>query len=419
VAVSATLAINETVERKRRAGQIVVPLGFGEAGLPVHPELQAALARAADRNGYGPVAGVESLRTAAAGYWNRRDLPTDPDLLVAGPGSKALLFALLHAIGGDVALPRPSWVSYAAQAALLNRQARFVPTVAGHGGVPDPDQLGEAAAEAAALGRPLRSVVFTLPDNPTGTLTPPAVVTAACEVARRHDLVIISDEIYRDLLHDPAEPFLSAAACAPERTVVTTGLSKSLALGGWRIGVARLPASPLGRTLFDRVTAIASEIWSSPSQPVQHAAACAFAEPPALRARIDASRSLHARIARVVADRFTAAGAELAQPQAAFYLYPDFAQLREHLADRWSVNTSDDLARVLLDECNVATLPGSVFGEEDDTLKLRVATSLLYGDDEQQRLAALEHPRPETLPWIERALDDLGTALAKLTGVRS
>jgi aspartate aminotransferase len=152
---------------------------------------------------------------------------------------------------------------------------------------------------------------------------------------------------------------------------------------------------------------------------VQHAAACAFAEPPALRARIDASRSLHARIARVVADRFTAAGAELAQPQAAFYLYPDFAQLREHLADRWSVNTSDDLARVLLDECNVATLPGSVFGEEDDTLKLRVATSLLYGDDEQQRLAALEHPRPETLPWIERALDDLGTALAKLTGVRS
>lgn len=148
MAVSATLAINETVELKRRSGQLVVPLAFGEAGLPVHPELRAALAEAAGRNGYGPVAGIEALRAAAAGYWDRRDLATDPNLVVAGPGSKALLFALMFALGGDVALPRPSWVSYAAQAALLGRRARWVPTVPGHGGVPDPQQLDAAAIEA-------------------------------------------------------------------------------------------------------------------------------------------------------------------------------------------------------------------------------------------------------------------------------
>jgi aspartate aminotransferase len=418
VAVSATLAINETVELKRRCGQIVVQLGFGEAGLPVHPELQAVLAGSAGRNGYGPVAGIESLRVAAASYWDRRGLPTDPSLVVAGPGSKALLFALLHAIGGDVAVPQPSWVSYAAQAALLGRRARFVPTVPGNGGVPEPDRLADVAVEAEAAGRPLRSVVLTLPDNPTGTLACPRLVGDVCEVARRHELVIISDEIYRDLLHDPAEPFLSPAQVAAERTVVTTGLSKSLALGGWRIGVMRLPDSPLGRSLCEQVTTVASEIWSSPAQPVQHAAAWAFTEPPELRARIEASRALHARIAGNVAERFLAAGTELAQPRAAFYLYPDFASQRERLAKCQGVGTSGDLAAVLLRDHNVAVLPGSVFGEEDHALKVRVATSLLYGDSDEQRLAALDHVEPETLPWIAEALDRLDTALAAFTGSR-
>jgi aspartate aminotransferase len=404
------------VELKRRSGQVVLQLGFGEAGLPVHSELRAALAGSAGRNSYGPVAGIESLRVAAAGYWERRDLPTDPGLVVAGPGSKALLFALVLALGGDVALPQPTWVSYAAQAALLKRRAVFVPTVAGNGGVPDPGLLDAAAVEARSAGRPLRSVVFTLPDNPTGTFASPDLVRDVCDVVQRHDLVIISDEIYRDLLHDPAEPFLSPAQVAPERTVVTTGLSKNLAVGGWRIGITRLPDGPLGTALYERVTSIASEIWSSPSQPVQHAAAWAFTEPPVLRARIDASRALHARIARTVADRFTAAGTGLARPQAAFYLYPDFGSFRERLAKCWGVEDSGDLAGVLLRDHNVAVLPGSVFGDDDHTLRVRVATSLLYGDDDEQRMTTLDHPQPETLPWIEQALDHLSAALAAVTG---
>ncbi len=103
VAVSATLAANEAMAARRRQGQPVLPLGFGEAGLPVHPVLRDALAAAAGANVYGPVAGHEALREAAAGYWARRGLPTSPGQVVAGPGSKPLLFALLLAIGGDVA----------------------------------------------------------------------------------------------------------------------------------------------------------------------------------------------------------------------------------------------------------------------------------------------------------------------------
>ena len=306
IPVSATLAANEAMDARRRRGEPVLPLAFGEAGLPAHRMLRAALARAAGCNSYGPVAGEAALRAAAAGYLTRRGLPTDADAVVCGPGSKALLFGLMAAIGGDIAVTRPSWVSYAAQAALSGRTAHFVP---GTGGVPDADQLARAVTAARAAGNPVRSVIVTLPDNPTGLLAPAAAVRDLCSVAEAHDLVIISDEIYRDLVHDPDAPFTSPAVISPERTVITAGLSKNLALGGWRLGVARLPAGGFGRDLRDRLLGIGSEIWSAPAGPVQQAAALAFSEPPELAERVALSRRLHGSVARAVAHRFAAAGA--------------------------------------------------------------------------------------------------------------
>src|SRR5215475_15957898 len=138
VPVSATLAAHEVLTRKRQAGEQVLPLAFGEAGLPVHPALLTALGAVTGGNDYGPVAGRPALREAAAGYWTRRGLPTSADDVVSGPGSKPLLFALLLALGGDVALPRPSWVSYAAQAAMIGSHSHLVPAPDGEGGICDP-----------------------------------------------------------------------------------------------------------------------------------------------------------------------------------------------------------------------------------------------------------------------------------------
>jgi len=413
MAMSATLAINELTAAELGEGRALVPLGFGEAGLPVHPDLVAALAAGASTGSYGPVAGIPALRAAAAGWWTRRGLPTDAAQVVAGPGTKPLLYTLLHACEGAVAVPRPSWVSYAAQALLLRREVHHVPTLPGQGGVPDPERLETAAAAARRAGRPLAVVVVTLPDNPTGTLAGADTVRALCAVARRHGITVVSDEIYRDLVHDPALPFLSPAEVAPERTVVTTGLSKSLAVGGWRIGVARLPEGPLGAELHTRVVTLASEIWSSPGNPVQQAAAWAFTEPPVLRERIRDSRRLHASVAAAVAGRFAAAGADVARPTAAFYVYPDLSRHRAALEERWAIRTSADLARVLLAQLDVATLPGSAFGELPGRLTVRAATSLLYGDD-PQRLAALASPDPPALPRIATHLTRLSSALHRL-----
>jgi aspartate aminotransferase len=412
VPVSATLAANEIMDERRRRGEPVLPMAFGEAGLPAHPMLREELAGAAGCTSYGPVAGHAALRAAAAAYWTRRGLPTGPGAVVAGPGSKALLFGLMAAIGGDVAVTQPSWVSYAAQASLAGRTAHFVP---GPGGVPDAGKLARTIAAARAAGRPVRAVIVTLPDNPTGTLAPADAVRAVCAVAERHGLIVISDEIYRDLVHDEVTGFTSPASIYAERTVVTTGLSKNLALGGWRLGVARLPDGRLGHELRTRLLGIGSEVWSAPAGPVQQAAAVAFGEPSPLAERIALSRRLHARVAREVAFRFASAGAAVPPPQAAFYVYPDFTPLADGLRGRHGITSDEGLAALLLRQYGLGALPGSAFGDESWRLRLRVATGMLYGEDDEQRHAALTAPDPCVLPWIAAALDRLEEILADLT----
>ncbi|MFS0692803.1 pyridoxal phosphate-dependent aminotransferase [Streptomyces nitrosporeus] len=416
VAVSATLAADEALARRRLAGQEVLSLASGEVGLPVLPRLRSLLADAAGRNAYGPVPGSPRLRAAAAGYWARRGLPVDPGLVVCGPGSKPLLFALMLAVGGDVVVPVPSWVSYSAQARLAGARAVPVPTPPGEGGVPDPDALREAVAAARSGGRDPRSVVVTLPDNPTGTIASPRTVRRLARAARELGLVVISDEIYRDLVFDPADRIASPALYAPERTVITTGVTKNLALGGWRLGVARLPDSDTGRELHTRLLGVVSQIWSSTAAPVQEAAAYALEEPPEVTARVTASRRLHGTVVREAARRFAAAGAVLTPVRATSYLYPDFEPLREDLVRLHGIRGGTALTELLMERYGVGVLPGAVFGEPDDPLRIRIATSRLYGETDAERTAALTARDPLELPWIGAALDRVTEVLHDLTG---
>lgn len=416
VPMSATLAADEALARRRAAGERVLSMASGEIGLPVLPALADRLAAAATENAYGSVPGSPALRTAVAGYWERRGMPVDPDLVVAGPGSKSLLFAVLLAIGGDVIVPVPSWVSYAAQARLVGARPIPVPIRPGQGGVPDPARLREAVADARASGRRPRAVIVTVPDNPTGTVASEATVRELAATARELDLIVVSDEIYGDLVYDGSAPAVSPALHAPERTVVTTGLTKNLAVGGWRTGVARLPDGEPGRALHTRLVAVASQIWSSPPAPVQAAAAYAFGEPPEVVERVAASRRLHETVVRAVAGRFTAVGAKLHPVAATCYLYPDFEPLRDHLADAHGVHDGDALAALFSERYGIGVLPASAFGEPGRPLRIRAATSHFYGETAERRTAALEAADPPALPWIRESVDRVGEALADLTG---
>jgi aspartate aminotransferase len=406
---SATLATNERVQARLAGGAPILHLAFGEAGLPVLPSVAERLGAAAGQNGYGPVAGSAEVRAAAAGYFERRRLPTAPEQVLLAPGSKPLLYALLTVLPGDVVVPRPSWVSYAAQAAIAGKRVLDVPIAAESGGMPDPAALREALA--APRGEP-GILVLTLPDNPTGTAAPAALTEEVCAIASEHGLAIVCDEIYRDLAYDP-EALRSPAELLPESTFVTNGLSKSMALGGWRIGFCRLPDGPLGAQATAAVSGMASEVWSSLAAPMQQAAAYVLDEPAEIRDHVARSRRLHRLVTSAAHREVVAAGALCRPPTGAFYLYPDLEPLRPALAAR-GVHDGAQLAALLLDEFEVAVLEGAAFGDDPAALRFRMATSLLYGATDEQRWEALLTDDPLGLPWISEALERLGRTLRAL-----
>lgn len=412
VVQSATLAINERMGALRAAGRPALHLGFGEAGLPVQPDVARVLAEAVTRNSYAPVAGTQRARVAAAGYFTRRGLTTEPEQIVFAPGSKALLYALIASLPGDVVLPRPSWVSYAPQVLLAGKQVIGVPIPDEAGGVPDPDAFDEAVGRAKRDGLRPGTLMLTVPDNPTGTIADQDQLRKVLALAEAHDLAVISDEIYRDLCYD-ASAFLSPATLAPERCFVTSGLSKSMALGGWRIGFARFPSSDLGQRVLGEAIGMASELWSCMADPMQEVAAYVLDEPPEVVGQVVSSRRLHSRVAGAVHAEFEAAGATCRAPAGGFYVYPDLEPLRPAL-DARNVTNGAQLAAHLLEEHGVGVLAGEEFGDDPAKLRFRAATSLLYGTTAEQRWRALGADEPTGLPWIADSLDHLHGALSTL-----
>ena len=255
-------------------------------------------------------------------------------------------------------------------------------------------------------------LVLTLPDNPTGTVPSAREVRRTVEIADAHGLTLISDEIYRDLAHEPGE-VLSPAELLPERTYVTTGLSKNMALGGWRIGLVRVPDTATGGAAREALLGLASEVWSSAPAPMQHVATYVLNEPPEVVEHIARSRHLHRATAIAAHDRLVAAGISCRPPSGGFYLYPDFEPVRSHL-DEQGVDGGDALATHLLERYEIGVLSGVAFGDEPGALRCRIATSLLYGKTEDERREALAAQEPAELPWIKTSLDRLGAAAADL-----
>lgn len=409
------LALDQEIARRIAEGEDILHLGFGESRLPVYAGLAARLAEGASRNAYGPVAGDMASRSEVAGYFRRRRLHTEPDQIMLGPGSKSLTLAILAAIGGDVVIPRPSWVTYDPQVRLVGRSAIPIDIPVVCGGVPDPDRLQRGLDEARVSGLRPAVMIQTSPDNPTGTTVPPSLVKELAEIAVAEDLIVISDEIYSDIVFDANATSVSPAAVIPDRTIITTGLSKSLSLGGWRIGVARFPEGPLGSRIGAEVAAIASESWSSLAGPQQAVAEYAFGEPDDLVAYRDRCSALHSKVATTVYEIFRTHGVECRAPTGGFYLYPDLHSLRSRLA-RHGVSDSASLERYLLDELGVAVLGGHHFGDDPKALRFRVATSMLYGDTVEQQQEALDAEDPTLVGHVAARLDRLNRIVRDLAG---
>ena len=269
---------------------------------------------------------------------------------------------------GDLLLPVPSWVSYAPQSMLTKDHIIKIHTILAENHHVTAGNLEEAILKAKLDGKNPRKLILNYPNNPSGLSMTLEQQEQISQVCRQYGILVISDEIYG--LVDYRQGHSSMARFYPEGTIVTTGLSKHLSLGGYRLGVAMVPGEL--RPVFDAINRIASETWSCVSAPVQHAALTAFQGYPAIEEYIQTCTCIHQLVSKYVHDAIVCLGINYPNLQGGFYMYPDFGIYQEMLSHR-GIETSDQLAKGLLAEVHLATLPGTAFGDPPNRLRLRLA----------------------------------------------
>lgn len=401
MATSPTLFINELVAYKRRNQERVFHFGFGESPFPVPKRLQDVLAQHAGENSYPPTKGMASLCEKALSYFAKRfHFDATGMQTLVGPGSKDILFAAQMAIDGDILLPTPSWVSYAPQAQLVGTTAIALPTQAQNNHHFDGHLVESVIKEARAKGLNPTKILLNYPNNPTGLGFSDDELRHIAEVCRTYGVIVISDEIYALTSRGK---HTSIASYYPEGTIVTTGLSKHLSLGGFRIGFGFIPDALSG--LMEAMAAVASETWSGVSHPMQYVALEAVAGHDDIERHIQNCTKVHALTTDYLRMRVNDLGLNYPELAGAFYLYPNFEPYRDMLATSYGIQTSDDLAHDLLKRANIATLPGSCFGDPADVLTLRMATTDYDGGE---ALAYFEaHPNCTALELVTQCCPNL------------
>ena len=267
---SATVAINERSDALRADGRDIIKFGLGQSPFPVPEVVVQALRDHAHEKDYLPVKGLRQLRDAVATFHAHRDGiegRTGDDVLI-GPGSKELLFPCSCSTAtwssppprGSRMLPKPESLDAPSECPHRGQQRLAPPTRASRSGLCEEDE-----------GRP-RILVLNYPSNPTGLSFDAAQLHDIASIARKHQLVVVSDEIYGEVHHKGAH--VSLARFYPEGTIVSAGLSKWCGAGGWRIGTFFFP--PQMRWLLDAMATAASETYTSVCAPIQHASVAAF-----------------------------------------------------------------------------------------------------------------------------------------------
>jgi len=379
---SATLAIKDKCRELRRQGRRVFDFGLGQSPFPVPHCVVEALRGAAPHKDYLPVKGLPALREAVADFHRRTDdIDVHPDSVLIGPGSKELMFLVQLVYYGEIVLIPPCWVSYWPQARILGRRNSRIHTSYDAKWKITPQQFLHTIQMVKDDHRP-RLLVLNYPSNPTGLTYTAEELTQIAEIARRYDVIVLSDEIY-GLLHFSGR-HTSIARFYPEGTIVSSGLSKWCGAGGWRLGTFAFPREL--DWLLEPLAVVASETYTSVSAPIQHAAVQAFSGSPEIDQYLRHARRILARLGAQCVESLVKAGIRVHPPEGAFYLFLDFSALSRELAAR-GIKSGQSLCDSLLEDISVALLPGSAFGRSRGELTARLA----YVDfDGAQALAASE-----------------------------
>lgn len=390
---SATLRINEQSEAMRNAGRVVHKLGLGQSPFPIPAAVVDALRGHAHEKAYLPVKGLPELRRAVADFHRRKDgVGARAEGVLVGPGSKELMFLLQLVYYGDILLPTPCWVSYGPQAKIIGRNVRLIHTTWEQRWRITAELLGEFIKRDDDDYRP-RLLILNYPGNPDGDTYSVDELERLAAVARRHEIILLSDEIYGQLHHRGEH--VSVARFYPEGTIISSGLSKWCGAGGWRLGTFTFPESL--DWLLEAMSVVASETYTSVCAPVQHAAVRAFAGGVRIERYLWHARRILAALGAACVALLRTAGIRVHMPTGGFYLFLDFSPLADRLAAR-NIHGGRALCSRLLEERGVAILPGADFERPADELTARLA---YVNFDGAQALAAsetipLDAPLPES-----------------------
>jgi aminotransferase len=327
----------------------VIALGRGDPDLPTPAHIVEAAKEAIEQGVDEPsdAAGLPELRAAIAGKLARENgVPVDGEAgVVVTTGGQEGLFLLMQAIvrpGDEILVPDPRYTSYDVAIQMAGGVMVSVPTVEADGFDLDPAEVERRITPRTKV------LLLVTPGNPTaGTITPPNVRGLA-EVARRHDLLVISDEIYEKLLYDGAEHLsIGSLPGMADRTVTLNGFSKAYCMTGWRIGYLAGPPAIMGRVA--RLKALCSSCAPVVSQ---RAAIAALTGP---QDAVEEYRRIYEGRRRVMVEALDDMGFTYGDPRGAFYVF---------------VNTSSigmdsiDFSYKLLEDASVLAFPGTGFGDQ-------------------------------------------------------
>ena len=341
---SSTLVINEKCKKLIDQGKKVYQFGFGQSPFPVPEKIVTALKNNAYRKEYLPIQGLSKLRESISKNLKKKvGINYPKENIVITPGSKEAMLLLHVAFNGEIILSAPSWVSYEPQAIIGRNKVHWIHTSRENNWFPTANQL-----EKKIKSIKKKNLIFILnsPNNPSGTICKNLKELAA--VAKKYNLIILSDEIYTDLTF--CNKYESISQYYPERTFISGGLSKWCGAGGWRVGFFAVP-NQLSE-LLENIKTLASESYSTVNSPAQFAAVEAyegdFSEYKAKTLNILRS------VGNYVYNNLKSNKVLINPPQGAFYLMPEFPNKR--------FKTSTELCERILDETGVAMLPASDFG---------------------------------------------------------
>ena len=360
---SSTLRMNEISNKLESKGKKIYRFGFGQSPFQVPDDVVNELKNNAHQNKYLSMQGLNELRTAISKYSsNKYSQNYKPENIIVGPGTKELMFLLQLLFDGDILLPAPSWVSYAPQALLSRNRTHWIVTKSENNWFP----TGEEIEKVILKDRKKNYLLFlNSPNNPSGQIC--NNLKEISTIAKKYNILILSDEIYSELSFH--ENFQSISQFYPEKTIISTGLSKWCGAGGWRLGHFIIPEAL--KELRDSLKILASETFSSVSAPIQYAAIAAYSNNH--DEYINNSRSILKVVGEYVYNNLKSNKINMNKPQGGFYLMPEF------LIKKFS--TSQDMCSDILEKTGVALLPGSDFGFSKERMIVRLSFTDFNGQE--------------------------------------